>query len=248
MYDTSIGQWLSEDPIGFAAGDANPRRYVGNSPTNATDPWGLQIKPKNEAPITSMFFDELMYYLVYRRTMQKEADIIRELKNPLNMTKDQAEIMMAERAIRRLVEWRTLKSEYFELNVYYVDSIGNEFAFAKDAFDKGPGTINLYVGHGGGQREEDVKVGTDSLKGRFTKPPWKADKYKDKLKDLGEPLFAYTCCFGGSYNSVVPKEILVPGSMTEGRDVGFREVLIKLGRLTDEIDTIISQRIKARKR
>ncbi len=36
-----IGQWLSEDPIGFAAGDANVRRYVGNGATGATDPSGL---------------------------------------------------------------------------------------------------------------------------------------------------------------------------------------------------------------
>jgi RHS repeat-associated protein len=41
-YDASTGRWLSEDPIGFAAGDANLYRYVGNSPTNGTDPSGLQ--------------------------------------------------------------------------------------------------------------------------------------------------------------------------------------------------------------
>ncbi len=41
MYDTSTGRWLSDDPISFRAGDANLYRYVGNSPTNATDPSGL---------------------------------------------------------------------------------------------------------------------------------------------------------------------------------------------------------------
>ena len=40
-YDAETGRWLSNDPIGFAAGDANIQRYVGNSPTNATDPSGL---------------------------------------------------------------------------------------------------------------------------------------------------------------------------------------------------------------
>ena len=29
------------DPLGYEAGDANLYRYVGNSPTNATDPSGL---------------------------------------------------------------------------------------------------------------------------------------------------------------------------------------------------------------
>jgi RHS repeat-associated protein len=40
-YDARVGRFLSTDPIGFTAGDANLYRYVGNSPTNATDPSGL---------------------------------------------------------------------------------------------------------------------------------------------------------------------------------------------------------------
>ena len=36
-----MGRWLSQDPIGFAAGDANLYRYVGNGATNAVDPTGL---------------------------------------------------------------------------------------------------------------------------------------------------------------------------------------------------------------
>jgi hypothetical protein len=41
MYDPGIGRWLSEDPIGFEACDANLYRYVGNDPTNRTDPSGM---------------------------------------------------------------------------------------------------------------------------------------------------------------------------------------------------------------
>jgi RHS repeat-associated protein len=42
-YDPKTGRWLSEDPIGIvAAGDANAYRYVGNGPTNETDPNGLK--------------------------------------------------------------------------------------------------------------------------------------------------------------------------------------------------------------
>jgi RHS repeat-associated protein len=40
-YDAGIQRWLSEDPIGFASGDHNLYRYVGNGPTNATDPSGF---------------------------------------------------------------------------------------------------------------------------------------------------------------------------------------------------------------
>jgi RHS repeat-associated protein len=41
VYDPHVGQFLSEDPIGFTAGDPNLRRYVGNEPTRYTDPTGL---------------------------------------------------------------------------------------------------------------------------------------------------------------------------------------------------------------
>jgi RHS repeat-associated protein len=40
-YDANTGRFLSEDPLGFAAGDTNLSRYVGNGPTNYTDPTGL---------------------------------------------------------------------------------------------------------------------------------------------------------------------------------------------------------------
>ncbi|WP_146577689.1 phospholipase effector Tle1 domain-containing protein [Neorhodopirellula pilleata] len=41
--DPATGAFISQDPIGFAAGDANLYRMVGNSPTNATDPSGLVL-------------------------------------------------------------------------------------------------------------------------------------------------------------------------------------------------------------
>ena len=39
-YDPGTGQFVSEDPSGFSAGDANLYRYVQNSPTNKVDPTG----------------------------------------------------------------------------------------------------------------------------------------------------------------------------------------------------------------
>jgi RHS repeat-associated protein len=39
-YDAAIGRFISEDPMGFGAGDSNLYRYVGNSATNYTDPTG----------------------------------------------------------------------------------------------------------------------------------------------------------------------------------------------------------------
>jgi RHS repeat-associated protein len=39
-YDGSTGRWLSEDPLGFSAGDVNLYRYVWNAPTGYVDPMG----------------------------------------------------------------------------------------------------------------------------------------------------------------------------------------------------------------
>jgi RHS repeat-associated protein len=40
-YDPAVGEFVSEDTIGFAGGDANLSRYVGNSPVNFIDPSGF---------------------------------------------------------------------------------------------------------------------------------------------------------------------------------------------------------------
>jgi RHS repeat-associated protein len=41
-YDSKTGRWMSQDPLGFDAGDSNLFRYVQNQPTDGTDPSGNQ--------------------------------------------------------------------------------------------------------------------------------------------------------------------------------------------------------------
>jgi RHS repeat-associated protein len=41
-YDPATGRFVSQDPMGFRAGDANLYRYTGNGPTNAIDPTGTR--------------------------------------------------------------------------------------------------------------------------------------------------------------------------------------------------------------
>ncbi len=41
-YDPAAGRWLTQDPIGFEAGDENLYRYVGNNPVNKVDPRGTR--------------------------------------------------------------------------------------------------------------------------------------------------------------------------------------------------------------
>jgi len=40
-YHPGLGRFMSEDPMGFSAGDANLYRYCGNDPVNGADPTGL---------------------------------------------------------------------------------------------------------------------------------------------------------------------------------------------------------------
>jgi RHS repeat-associated protein len=44
-YDAANGRFISEDPIGFSAGDSNLTRYVGNNAVNWVDPSGLTPIP-----------------------------------------------------------------------------------------------------------------------------------------------------------------------------------------------------------
>ena len=49
MYDPKIGQFPSEDPIGFNGDPGNVYRYVKNQPTTLTDPTGLA--PPSQQPL-----------------------------------------------------------------------------------------------------------------------------------------------------------------------------------------------------
>ena len=61
-YDPHTGRFISQDPTGFSAGDANLYRYVANSPTNAVDPSGEDsekaamgtLSPPNQPAIAPM--------------------------------------------------------------------------------------------------------------------------------------------------------------------------------------------------
>ena len=42
-YDSVAGRWISQDPMGFDAGDSNLYRYVKNAPSDETDPGGRDV-------------------------------------------------------------------------------------------------------------------------------------------------------------------------------------------------------------
>jgi len=69
-YDPAAGRFLSEDPLGFDAGDNNVYRYVGNNPANDVDPSGQQYigpEPLQTEPPRDPFRDHSGTQLVINR-------------------------------------------------------------------------------------------------------------------------------------------------------------------------------------
>ncbi len=133
--DHKTDRWTSQDPLGFDSGDANLFRYVDNRPTNALDPFGLDVISEKDAPKDVVFSDEVLWQsrlpsIVYISPEDKE-------KN--------------QKAVKAMMDWRDLKNKCYELNVYYVtDDNNGPVQFLSDAVKKGAGSINLFFGHGSG--------------------------------------------------------------------------------------------------
>ncbi|MCP5101666.1 MAG: hypothetical protein GY943_39495, partial [Chloroflexi bacterium] len=69
IYSPDLGRFLSEDPLGFDAGDYNLYRYVFNNPTNLTDPTGefafvipWLIKAGTEAAVDALMQATINYF------------------------------------------------------------------------------------------------------------------------------------------------------------------------------------------
>ena len=61
-YDPSLGRFISQDPIGFKAGDANLYRMAGNHTTYASDPSGLE-EPAEDGRIVRPGEDNRLFYI-----------------------------------------------------------------------------------------------------------------------------------------------------------------------------------------
>ena len=67
---------ISQDPIGFAAGDANLYRYVGNGPTGAVDPSGLDERKVNGYLFVGNGHHGVPVYVVNDRLGYFQADVL----------------------------------------------------------------------------------------------------------------------------------------------------------------------------
>ena len=88
-YDSVVGRFVSQDPEGFAAGDTDLYRYVGNNPTGGTDTSGYQ-GPGSKDPGDLNPGNPLEYaWIMYRFSLEKleEPPVLRpEPPDPGNPT------------------------------------------------------------------------------------------------------------------------------------------------------------------
>ena len=103
-YDAEVGRWISEDPLGFAAGDANVGRYVGNGAVRSVDPSGLQTT-EEELRRRLRDLEDQLRKLKKRRAPQDEIQEAINLKNMIEKTisevKDEGELPDLQKHLRR---------------------------------------------------------------------------------------------------------------------------------------------------
>ncbi len=80
-YDSTVGRWLSVDPTGFDGMDANTYRYVGNSPTNAVDPSGLDDIPRVPGLLPDLYLPNGVPSLMGWYELNKMAAMVQKDRN-----------------------------------------------------------------------------------------------------------------------------------------------------------------------
>jgi RHS repeat-associated protein len=83
MYDALTSRWLSQDPIGFSAGDSNLYRYVHDAPMDFVDPSGLDTAPPMLTPAQQKDYQNYV-----DRWYQEQADRQTEIGRNLNLHPD----------------------------------------------------------------------------------------------------------------------------------------------------------------
>jgi RHS repeat-associated protein len=99
-YDPKAGVFVEQDPLGFAAGDANLSRYVGNAPTIYTDPLGLvQQDPGDDDPLPGVDDPDIRGYYFNALDEQQQ----KEFRDALQVALDEG--IPASQAAAMVWEW-----------------------------------------------------------------------------------------------------------------------------------------------
>ena len=97
-YDASLGRFMSQDPIAFAAGDTNLYRYVGNNPLTNRDPSGLCAEANDSILQRLIGTAAIAYDPTFLTSIRIQAlcDLMRELQELDMLTgdvKDQLDLL-----------------------------------------------------------------------------------------------------------------------------------------------------------
>ena len=109
FYDPFTGRFTGVDPIGFEADDANLYRYVGNTPLNSTDPFGLQENPN--VPLDD-------YWASYYNEVSAAGLVTAEEAKELAETNAAAQYLWTQEAMRAHFELEQAAGDQRERNWY----------------------------------------------------------------------------------------------------------------------------------
>lgn len=127
MYDPTIGQWLSEDPIGFEAGDENLRRYVENNPTNFIDPNGLEkvrivdINVHGPGPNMGLHIIDADQYIANQHLVHRSRRILDMLNAHIRGDRELAEALLS---VLKLAREPTMMGYPWSFRRFWLTSVG----------------------------------------------------------------------------------------------------------------------------
>lgn len=101
-YSPVLGRWLQPDPIGFAGGDSNLYGFLGNEPTNATDPIGLQAmrQEKPAIPTKKELIGRETELPGLQASLERQVKFLAACANPHQLTKNK--LAAAEEALKSI--------------------------------------------------------------------------------------------------------------------------------------------------
>ena len=105
----TLGRWLTNDPLGFEAGDVNTYRYVGNGPGNGLDPSGLQDIGERSAKAGAALAG-LQWDFPSPPTPPKWQETLREMREELDKCfKNEPERTKAKKELEHFIDiWRSV--------------------------------------------------------------------------------------------------------------------------------------------
>jgi RHS repeat-associated protein len=118
-YDPASGRWITQDPLGFDAGDSNLYRYVNNQPVEKTDPTGLYMdiigpgtpRTKLEVPITFKTPESVVKH--YKGVFESQLETLLSIEKQIHRLDTTLEVLFLQKVNKNLAEKRlALKKEF----------------------------------------------------------------------------------------------------------------------------------------